>query len=267
MDKYAVLGNPVSHSMSPLLHKFFAETTNEELTYEAILVENGEFEKTLDDFFAHGGKGCNITVPCKLDAYKYADTLTVYAQKARAVNTLKLCPDNTVIGDNTDGRGLVADLMRLQAEIKAGNILIIGAGGAAQGIIQPLLNEEPKLVTVANRTFEKAQKLADDYDERVEASSFDALDNHYDLIINATSSSLKGELPKISPDIIRGASLVYDLMYSKDGSTVFTRKAMELGVGRAYDGFGMLVGQAILSFELWRGVRPDFEKALKKFGR
>lgn len=264
-DKYLVFGNPIAHSMSPQLHTFFAQMTNQDLSYDRELVEPDNFRAQADAFFSRGGLGCNITVPCKLDAYSYADTLSEYAKAAGAVNTLKKLDDGTIYGDNTDGRGLVYDLKRLGCVLQDANVLIIGAGGATQGILKPILEESPKGITIANRTFEKASALASLYKDKVKASGFEELKKEYDVIINATSASLKDEMPGVSDEVLSGASFAYDLMYRKDGQTVFTKKALQLGVPMAHDGFGMLIGQAVLSFELWRNVRPDFEAAIRKF--
>ena len=264
-DKYLVFGNPIAHSMSPDLHTFFADSTNQDLVYDRELVEDGCFNLQADRFFDNGGRGCNITVPCKLDAYNYADTLSEYAKAAGAVNTLKKMEDGTIYGDNTDGRGLVYDLKRLGCVLKGAKVLIIGAGGATQGILKPILEEEPESITIANRTFEKAQKLSLLYKDRVDACALADLEAKYDVIINATSASLKDELPGVSDEVLKAASFAYDLMYRKEGQTVFTKKALDLGVAKANDGFGMLIGQAILSFELWRGVKPSFEDVIRKF--
>ncbi len=264
-DKYAVLGNPIEHSMSPLLHEFFAQKTGQDLSYGRILVETGTFEKTVRDFFKNGGRGCNVTVPCKLDAYKLADSLSDYAKAAGAVNTLKVMEDGSIYGDNTDGRGLVYDLKRLSCPLADARILIIGAGGAAKGILLPILNEAPKEIVIANRTVSKAQSLSSLYPDKVKGCGFDELEGSFDLIINASSTSLSGELPPIKDEIIEKAQAVYDLMYSKTALTTFTQKALSLNVPKVSDGFGMLIGQAILSFELWRGVKPDFDSAIKKF--
>ena len=263
-DKYLVFGNPVEHSLSPQLHTFFATCTHQDLEYTKCKVEEGKFKQQADEFFSHGGLGCNITVPCKIDAYNYADELTDYAKAAGAVNTLKKLSDGRILGDNTDGRGLVYDLKRLNFPLQGAKILIIGAGGAAKGILKPIVDCAPLSVTIANRTYEKAVELARDYKE-VSASTFDNLSPVFNIIINATSSSLKDELPKVADEVLKNASFVYDLMYKKTGQTVFTQHAKELLVPHAYDGFGMLIGQALLSFELWRGVKPDFEKTLANF--
>lgn len=263
-DKYLVFGNPVSHSLSPDIHTFFAKTTDQDLVYDRCLVQEGKFKEQADAFFKEGGLGCNITVPCKLDAFSYADELSDYAKAAGAVNTLKKLSDGRIYGDNTDGRGLVYDLKRLNCPLEGSKTLIIGAGGAAKGIIKPILECNPCCITIANRTFNKAQDLADLY-QMVKASTLEDLNETFDVIINSTSASLKDELPGIKDEIIAKARFVYDLMYRKNGETVFTQKAKSLNIQHAYDGFGMLIGQAVLSFKLWRGVEPDFKKTLEKF--
>lgn len=265
IDKYAVLGNPIEHSMSPLLHEFFASETNQALSYDRILVENGAFEETVRAFFSNGGRGCNVTVPCKVDAFELADNLSDYATAAGAVNTLKLMDDGSIFGDNTDGRGLVYDLKRLSCPLDDARILIIGAGGAAKGILLPIINESPKEIVITNRTVSKAMALASMYPTKVKGCGFYDLEGNFDLIINASSSSLSGELPPVSDEIVAKATAVYDLMYSKTAETPFTEKARALNVKNVNDGFGMLIGQAILSFELWRGVKPDFNDAIRKF--
>ncbi|MBQ2381895.1 MAG: shikimate dehydrogenase [Succinivibrio sp.] len=250
-DRYAVFGNPIAHSLSPQIHSYFADQTKQDLVYDRVLVPEGEFKATADKFFSEGGCGCNVTVPCKLDAYSYADILTEYAKAAGAVNTLKKLPDGSVLGDNTDGRGLVLDLLRTNCPLKGSRILIIGAGGAARGIIKPIVEQLPQSVTIVNRTLSKAKELAAIY-EGVEATDFSELDGVFDVIINATSTSLDGKLPAISDSIYKNAVYAYDLMYRKNENTVFVQKALDCGIKHVYDGFGMLVGQAILSFELWR---------------
>ncbi len=265
LDKYAIFGNPVAHSMSPSLHTFFAKETSQALEYTRILVPEGGFAQEADRFFADGGKGCNITVPCKTDAFNYADELSDFARAAGAVNTLKKLDDGRIYGDNTDGRGLVYDLNRLGCALFDKKVLILGAGGAARGITLPILNEHPESVCIVNRTVSKAETIARGYEGRVQAAGYESLDDHYDVIINATSTSLSGELPPLSDELIRGASFVYDLMYKVNGLTEFTKKAQKLGVKSVSDGFGMLIGQAVLSFALWRGVTPDFDRALEEF--
>ncbi|WP_406020724.1 shikimate dehydrogenase [Succinivibrio sp.] len=262
-DRYAVFGNPIAHSLSPQIHSYFATQTKQDLVYDRVLVPEGEFKATADKFFADGGCGCNVTVPCKLDAYSYADTLTEYAKAAGAVNTLKKLPDGSVLGDNTDGRGLVLDLLRTNCPLKGSRILIVGAGGAARGILKPIVEQLPQSVTIVNRTLAKAKNLASLY-EGVEATDYSNLDGYFDVIINATSTSLEGKLPAISDSIYKNASFAYDLMYRKNENTVFVQKALDCGVKQVYDGFGMLVGQAILSFELWReNTHLNFNECLE----
>lgn len=264
-DRYAVFGNPIAHSMSPQIHAYFASLCGDDLEYGTVLVPAGEFAKQCDSFFSHGGRGCNVTVPCKLDACAYADELTPYAQSAGAVNTLKLQNDGKILGDNTDGRGFIADLKRLKLYPEGKRILLIGAGGAAKGIMHPLLEEKPAAVTVVNRNMDKAVELAKAYGKEVTVCRYDELKAEYDLVINATSSSLNGALPPLEDEVLRAASAAYDLMYKKDGVTTFTQHAIELGVTDCHDGFGMLIMQAALSYELWRGVRPDAGKAIAHF--
>ena len=262
VDHYAVFGNPIAHSMSPKIQMYFAEKTGEKMDYKPVLVPTGEFKTTADLFFKVGS-GCNITIPCKMDAFAYADELTNEARAAGAVNTLKKMDDGHVVGHNTDGLGLVADLKRLNINLKRARILILGAGGAARGIIAPIMAEEPASLTVTNRTVEKAELLAKTFE--VGFSSFTQLNGRYDVIINATSSSLSNVLPPLPNCIFEKAEAAYDLMYSKEGSTVFTAKAEKLGCEKVAAGFGMLIMQAACSFYFWRAVTVDAEDAVRHF--
>lgn len=264
-DKYAVFGNPVEHSMSPQLHSYFAKISGQNMEYGKVLVEDSSFKATADEFFKNGGKGCNVTVPCKIDAYDYADSLSEYAKAAGAVNTLKLLDDGSIYGDNTDGRGLCEDLKRLRCPLSDSKILIIGAGGASRGIIKPLLENAVKSITIVNRTLSKAQDIAALFDGLVSVTTYEKLNDQFDVIINATSTSLQNILPPLNDEVVKKAKFAYDLMYRKDGETVFTKHAKSLGISDAYDGFGMLIGQAVLSFELWRGLKPDFSSTIKHF--
>lgn len=261
--QYAVFGNPVEHSLSPLIHEFFAKDTQQQMHYGTVLVD-GSFEDSANIFF-EDGLGCNITVPFKQEAYRYATQLSHRAEISGAVNTIKKLDYNCFYGDNTDGDGLVLDLKRKGIEFKGKKVLIIGAGGATRGIIAPIADMEVDSVTVVSRTFAKTQDLVESMNiKNLKAISFERIneqDKEYDLILNASSSSLQGVLPDLKDGILKKAFCVYDLMYSKSGETVFTRKAHELGVKATYDGLGMLICQAALSFELWRGVRPDIDKA------
>ncbi|MFV0450425.1 MAG: shikimate dehydrogenase [Vibrio sp.] len=256
-DHYAVFGNPIGHSKSPFIHTLFARQTNQSMEYTAELAPVDGFVATAKAFFANGGRGCNVTVPFKEAAYKFADRLTERAQLAGAVNTLKKLDDGEILGDNTDGEGLVQDLMQYQVPLKDAKILLIGAGGAAKGALKPLIDKEPASITITNRTFAKAESLAQAFSRfsDVNAVEMSQIEGSFDLIINSTSASLDGKLPEISPSIFSAQSVTYDMMYGK-GLTIFNQWALDNGCGHVYDGLGMLVGQAAESFMLWRGLRP-----------
>ncbi|MDF2155113.1 shikimate dehydrogenase [Vibrio sp. CAU 1672] len=265
IDRYAVFGNPIGHSKSPFIHTLFARQTNQSLVYTAETAPVDGFIDAAQEFFAEGGKGCNVTLPFKEDAYKFASRLTERAQLAGAVNTLKKLDDGQIIGDNTDGAGLVQDLLQHQVVLEGARILIIGAGGAARGVIKPLLDQKPTSLTITNRTFSKAQRLAELFAPYgpVTAKEMDTIDEEYAVIINSTSASLSGELPAISSSIFAANSTSYDMMYGK-GLTSFNQWAKEHGAAHAYDGLGMLVGQAAESFMLWRGLRPGAKQILRE---
>ncbi len=265
IDHYAVFGNPIGHSKSPFIHTLFARQTNQQLTYTAETAPVDGFANAAREFFASDGRGCNVTVPFKEQAYQFADRLTERAQLAGAVNTLKKLDDGLIIGDNTDGEGLVQDLLQYQVPLKNAKILLIGAGGAARGVIKPLLDQGPKQIVITNRTFEKAQQLEQMFQDygTVKALSMSDIDSHFDVVINSTSASLNGELPQISSAIISSDTVAYDMMYGK-GRTAFNQWAIEHGAMRAYDGLGMLVGQAAESFMLWRGLRPGTKQILRE---
>ena len=267
-DRYVVFGNPIGHSKSPLIHSLFARQTNQHMEYSTQLAPVDGFVAAATDFFSHGGKGCNITVPFKEEAYKFADRLTERAQLAGAVNTLKKLDDGIIIGDNTDGEGLVQDLLVHQVPLEERRILLIGAGGAARGVIKPLLDHSPASITITNRTFTKAEQLAEQFKEYgvVSAVPMESIDSGYDLVINSTSASLDGKLPSISTAIFTPTTVSYDMMYGK-GLTVFNQWAVEQGCANAYDGLGMLVGQAAESFMLWRGLRPGIKQVLFELRR
>ncbi|BAN45758.1 shikimate dehydrogenase [Metapseudomonas resinovorans] len=269
MDSYCVFGNPIGHSKSPLIHRLFAEQTGERLTYEAVLAPLDDFSGCARAFFATG-KGGNVTVPFKEQAYQLAGSLSARAQRAGAVNTLKKLDDGSLLGDNTDGAGLVRDLIRNAGLTLAGKrILLLGAGGAARGVIEPILAEKPAALVIANRTVEKAEDLARLFADLgpVSASGFDWLEEPVDLIINGTSASLSGDLPPISPSLIQpGHTVCYDMMYGKE-MTAFNRWASEHGALRTLDGLGMLVEQAAEAFLLWRGVLPDSAPVLAELRR
>lgn len=260
-DRYAVMGNPIAHSKSPRIHAMFAEQTGQDMVYEAILVERGRFPEAVAAFQAAGGRGLNVTVPFKEEAYAIADARSARAERAGAVNTLVLSPDGTRHGDNTDGVGLVRDLRdNLGLALAGMRVLLVGAGGAARGILGPLLEARPATVTLANRTVARAEHLAAAFADLgpVHACGFEALAGRtFDLILNATAASLAGEVPPLPPDVVRPDTVCYDLAYGERGETPFVAWARERGAALAVDGLGMLVEQAAESFHLWRGVRPD----------
>ncbi|ENY5168017.1 TPA: shikimate dehydrogenase [Vibrio parahaemolyticus] len=265
IDRYAVFGNPIGHSKSPFIHTLFARQTNQSLTYTAKCAPVGGFIEAAKAFFADGGKGCNVTLPFKEDAYQFASRLTERAQLAGAVNTLKKLDDGEIIGDNTDGAGLVQDLLQHQVVLEGARILIIGAGGAARGVIKPLLDQKPTSLTITNRTFSKAEELAELFSAYgpVTAKEMNTIAEEFDIIINSTSASLSGELPAISSSVFAANSTSYDMMYGK-GDTTFNQWAKQHGAAHAYDGLGMLVGQAAESFMLWRGLRPGAKQILRE---
>lgn len=260
MDQYAVFGNPIAHSKSPLIHRLFAEQTGESLEYSAQRVELEGFASAAQDFFNGGGKGLNITVPFKQDAWRYADYRSPEAERAGAVNTLAMQADGQVLGANTDGIGLVNDICnRLGWPIKGKRLLLIGAGGAARGVLQPLLKAGPRAVTIVNRTPAKADELAREFSDlgRLTANSFSALNGHqFDLLINASAASLHGELPPLPDTILSVDACAYDMLYAA-AATPFNTWAEQNGACHVADGLGMLVEQAAESFHLWRAVRPD----------
>ena len=259
IDKYAVIGNPIAHSKSPLIHGLFAEQTDQPMTYEAILAPLDGFSETLQRFRHEGGRGLNVTVPFKLEAHALADRLSPRAARAGAVNTLILHADGTIEGDNTDGVGLVRDLLQQGARIDERRVLILGAGGAVRGVLAPLLAEHPGALVIANRTADKAEQLASDFADLgvITGCGFDALDGQrFDLVINGTSASLSGELPPLPDDLLAPGAVAYDMAYGTE-PTPFQRWAETHGARLALDGLGMLVEQAAESFFLWRGVRPE----------
>lgn len=265
MDAYAVVGNPIAHSKSPIIHRLFAEQTGQDLSYEKILAAPNAFAEELCTFFALDGKGLNVTVPFKEQAGKFADELTERARLAGAVNTLQMRADGTVLGDNTDGAGLVYDLQRLGWTLSGKRLLVLGAGGAVRGVLLPLLGQNPAELVVANRTESKASALAAMFADHgpIRACGFDALQAQaFDVIINGTSASIGGERPPISEATIGPETRVYDMMYGKDPSP-FLQWAQAQGAAEIADGLGMLVGQAAESFYLWRGIKPEAGRVLE----
>jgi shikimate dehydrogenase len=258
-DSYAVFGNPIAHSRSPEIHTSFARQTGQDMSYRRQLVASDGFEAAAEDFFNRGGRGLNVTVPFKLEAFAYADTLTPRARRAGAVNTLVRQPDGGILGDNTDGVGLVRDITHnLGWTIRGRRVLILGAGGAVRGVLEPLLAEGPAELVIANRTPAKAEELAELFADLgpVAGCGFDRLaGRRFELVINGTSASLAGDLPPLPEGLVGAGCHCYDMMYG-DGPTVFMAWARGCGA-EAADGLGMLVEQAAESFLLWRGTRPE----------
>ena len=270
-DLYAVMGNPINHSKSPQIHSAFAEQTEQNLIYSAIQVPLDSFVAEVDNFFKNG-RGLNITVPFKEQAWQYADSYSSRALRAGAVNTLIKKEDGTVHADNTDGVGMVRDIMvNNQTPMKNKRILVLGAGGAVRGILEPVLEEKPAQLVIANRTVEKAQALAEDFQgisEVTELSGCGFADLAelckilpFDLIINGTSASLSGDLPPLPDSVIGAETVCYDMMYGAQ-TTVFNQWATGLNAAKTIDGLGMLVEQAAESFSLWREVRPDTQSVI-----
>ena len=267
LDRYGVMGYPVSHSRSPVIHRLFALQTGQELQYELLQVAPAKLEAAVRQFQRTGGKGLNITVPHKGEVVKLCDHLSERASTADAVNTLSF-RDGEIHGDNTDGIGILRDLViNLGTAIEGANILILGAGGATRGIVGPLLEMQPESLRIANRTIDKANALADHFSRSgpVSACRFDAVpvSEKYDLIINATSAGFKGETPPYPAAAVSSDTLCYDLSYGLK-PTPFSEWGREHGAERSVMGWGMLVEQAAESFNLWRGVRPDTAPVLKQ---
>ncbi|QHJ12335.1 Shikimate dehydrogenase (NADP(+)) [Paraglaciecola mesophila] len=266
MDRYAVFGNPIEHSKSPLIHSMFAKQTEQNIEYGRQQPDINGFNDAIAGFFTQGYTGANVTSPFKLDAFRFADELTPRAKAAEAVNTLYKREDGSVLGDNTDGAGLVQDLQRLRGELDGKNLLLIGAGGATRGVILPLLRAQVHNIHIANRTASKAQQLAIMFEKEgaITASGFNDLpETYYDLIVNCTSSSLDGGLPEITSSIFTHASFAYDMTY-KARATSFMVWAEKSNVNiKTADGLGMLVGQAAESFYVWRNIRPEIEPVIE----
>jgi shikimate dehydrogenase len=258
-DKYAVIGNPIGHTKSPLIQGMFARSTGKDLEYTAILGALGQFASTVDAFRANGGRGLNITAPFKLDAFAYATDLSQRARLAGAVNAMKF-EGERVLAENFDGLGLVNDIQRNLGVALAGKrVLLLGAGGAARGALLPFLEQKPALLAIANRTVAKADALADEVQHMgtvVSGGYPDFANDRFDVVVNATSASLTGELPPVSPNVFMTEGLAYELVYGK-GLTPFLRLAQNAGVRRLADGVGMFAEQAAEAFSWWHGVRPD----------
>ncbi|WP_298939331.1 shikimate dehydrogenase [uncultured Psychromonas sp.] len=263
MDQYAVFGNPIKHSKSPFIHTLFANQTQQQMSYGIVEAPIEGFLESIQAFFNSNAKGCNITAPFKEEAFQFAQSLTERARLAGAVNTLKKTDDGLIIGDNTDGAGLVLDLKNNHVNLTGARILLLGAGGAARGVCSSLLAENPAQLTIANRTHEKAQTLMSIFNElgNINAIEYDQLTGPYDLIINSTSAGLHGSLPNISTTLITPETAIYDMTYNAE-VTAFNAWAKENGARLTIDGLGMLVGQAAESFAIWRGVKPGAKQVL-----
>lgn len=265
MQQFAVFGNPIAHSKSPRIHHLFAEGCRIDLHYVTQLGSLDGFENEIRAFFANGAKGANITLPFKERAYAICDELTERAASAGAVNTIKRQDDGRLLGDNTDGIGLLSDLQRLGMVIPGARVLLIGAGGAARGVILPLLSYGCELV-VTNRTYAKAETLASLFSSfgKITSKPSDALaEDQFDLIVNATSTGISGDVPSISSSLISKDTVCYDMFYQA-ALTPFLKWAVEHGAGKHADGLGMLVGQAAHAFNLWHGVMPEVEPVLNE---
>jgi shikimate dehydrogenase len=265
-DTYAVIGNPITHSKSPLIHTEFSKQTKQDIHYEAIFAPLNGFTKAINLFRQNDGKGLNVTIPFKFDAYKISTQLTEQAKAAQAVNTL-VFNGNEIYGHNTDGTGLIRDIItNLGFTITAKRILLCGAGGAASGIILPLLKQKPSTLIISNRTVQKAYKLKNQFSTYnniiVTGNNEDIAGKEFDLVINATSTSLTGQSLILPKGIFASGSLAYDLMYGNE-RTPFLQLAQKEGAGYLSDGVGMLVEQAAESFFLWRGIRPETIELIK----
>jgi len=261
IDRYAVVGNPVSHSLSPTIHQRFAAQTKQSISYEAIELPLDDFAAQIAKLQLQGMKGLNVTVPFKRQAWEICDQKSTHAETAGAVNTIVFTNDNRIVGDNTDGTGLIRDLTNNhQVAIRSCKILILGAGGAVRGILKPLIALQPESITIANRTPEKARQLASVYDQKAEIKACGYQDlsvSKYDLIINATAAGLTNQVPPVPESVLASHSICYDMMYSLKQPTAFVSWAQNHAAAMAIDGLGMLVEQAAESFFIWRGLRVD----------
>jgi shikimate dehydrogenase len=265
-DRYAVFGFPIKHSKSPQIQQLFAEQTKQALRYTAHEVPADEFKESVDLFFSRGGKGLNCTLPLKELAWAYADKKTGRAEVSKAVNTLAMQKDGTILGDNTDGCGLIADLtINYGVSLRNSRILILGAGGATRGIIAPIFECSPSRLTIVNRTADKAKDLAEGFRNlgSIEGCGYAEIQGQqFDLIINATSTSLYDELPPLTDDLLAESGICYDLAYGRK-PTSFVRWGASHKAKKSLDGLGMLVEQAAESFFLWRGVRPKTKPVIE----
>jgi len=265
MDKYLVLGNPIDHSLSPLIHRMFAQQTKIEITYDKKLVAINQFDREIDSLVEKGFRGFNVTVPFKEDAFAKVNMANDCASAAQAVNTIKVIGDSDLYGFNTDGVGLIRDLVdRMGLTLSDSRILVIGAGGAAKGVVAALLGHGPDSIVIANRTMEKAKKLVTQFkeinqDAVIKCLELDKLDDGFDLIINSTSIGLAGEFNLLDDHVVK-KKFCYDLAYG--ASARFASWARNVGALKVADGLGMLVEQAAESFFIWRGLRPETQQVL-----
>jgi shikimate dehydrogenase len=266
VDRYAVVGNPVAHSLSPRIHAEFARATGESLEYQAIEIASDGFVAGIADLQQQGYRGLNVTVPFKREAWELCTSMTPRASIAGAVNTLCLQANGAIHGDNTDGIGLIRDLVNnLEIEIEQRNILILGAGGAVRGVLEPLLALSPTRITLANRNIDRARDLAQDFRRlgEIRVVAYTQLNcESYHLIINATAAGLSNQIPPISAAVLEQANVCYDMMYKLNSQTSFVEWSLAHGIARSHDGLGMLVEQAAEAFYLWRGLRPDTGRLL-----
>ena len=265
MDKYLVLGNPIDHSLSPSIHRMFAQQTKIEITYDKKLVAINQFDREIDSLVEKGFRGFNVTVPFKEDAFAKVNMANDCASAAQAVNTIKVTGDSDLYGFNTDGVGLIRDLVdRMGLTLSSSRILVIGAGGAAKGVVAALLGHGPDSIVIANRTMEKAKKLVTQFkeinqDAVIKCLELDKLDDGFDLIINSTSIGLAGEFNLVDDHVVK-KKFCYDLAYG--ASARFASWARNVGALKVADGLGMLVEQAAESFFIWRGLRPETQQVL-----
>ncbi len=264
-SRYVLFGHPVSHSWSPFIHGLFARQFDHVIDYKLCDVGPADFRRAVIDFFVEGGSGANVTLPHKPAAAEVVNELSARAERARAVNTIIRRSATELVGENTDGVGLVTDLVRnLGVAVTGSRLLILGAGGAVRGVLAPLLEQEPREVCIANRTPDRAQRLCSEFSDlgEVSACGFDDVDNRpWDIIVNATAASLAGDVPALPPRAVGPDTVCYDMAYGR-GDTAFMRWAENRGSTRPCKGWGMLVEQAAESYLLWRGVRPETKPVL-----
>ena len=262
MDRYAVIGNPVAHSLSPAIHQAFAAQTGRRLRYEKLPAPKEGFREVAEAFFAAGGKGLNVTLPFKVDAFEWVDGAQGMAAVAGTVNTIKT-ESGKSLGFNTDGEGLVADFRALGIEVAGRDLLVLGAGGAVQGVLPSLIEAGARRLVVANRTAARAVALAHRHPGKVESRPLEVLEPGFDLVINGTAAGLQGVGALVDSRIVRDVAC-YDMLYAQDGETPFCRWATGVGASKVADGLGMLVEQAGAAFVIWHGVHPDTRAVVER---